>query len=66
MKSSYTTKIEGETCDWQLLGKLETACKCDSKMNKSQGLLTNEDLLSLVRLYDGGKLRVAFVKGVGF
>lgn len=66
MKSSYTTKIEGETWDWQLFRNLETACKCDSKMNKSQGLLTNEDLLSLVRLYDGGKLRVAFVKGVGF
>lgn len=66
MKSSYRTKIEGETWDWQLFRNLETACKCDSKMNKSQRLLTNEDLLSLVRLYDGGKLKVAFVKGVGF
>lgn len=65
MKSSYTTKIEGKTWDWQFRN-LENACKCEPKMNKSQRLLTNEDLLSLGRLYDGRKLRVAFVKGVGF
>lgn len=66
MRSSYTIKIEGKRkLDWQLFGNLETARKYDPKMNKSQGLLTNEDLLSVGRLYDGSRLKVTFVKGGG-
>lgn len=48
--------------DWQLFRNIETAYKYDPKMNKTQSLLKNENLLSVGTLYSGNKLRVAYVK----
>lgn len=63
MRSSHATKIEWKKkpLDWQLFKNIEPACKYDLKMNKSQRVLTSENLLPV----DGSKLRAAFVKGGG-
>lgn len=57
---------EKKILDWQLFRNLETACKYDPKKNKSQRLLSNQNLLSVEGLQDGTKFRVHLWKVVAF
>lgn len=67
MRSSYKTKIEGKRKFWtgSCSDILRLLVSMTQKKNKSQRLLTNQNLLSVEGLHDGTKCRVAFVEGCG-